>query len=153
MTRGRRAAGVVQLGSGSAAQRPVARRQTLSGAPAVHGVTEAFLRLSERQFQAILRGTLEGCGFVVWTVPNMKLTTAGLPDLTFWHPARPGVLHAWELKRERDYRVTPAQRAAIAHLSTVPGIDARIVRPSQWPELRDSLIAPVLRGAAGEDER
>lgn len=103
-------------------------------------VSAALRGLSERAFQAHIRGYLEQRKWVVWVVPNMKLTTAGLPDLLFWHPARPGRLFAWELKREVDYRVTPAQRRAIDHLATVPGIDARIVRPSQWPALRDLVL-------------
>lgn len=106
------------------------------------GVSPALMALSERQFQAMLVAGLRERGWTVWVVPNMKLTTAGLPDVLAWHPSRPGVLHAWELKRERDYRVTPAQRAALAHLETVPGIDARIVRPSQWEALRDGMVDP-----------
>ena len=64
---------------------------------------------------------------------------AGLPDLLCYHVDRPGVLYCWELKRERRYRVSPKQRAAVAHLQTVPGIDARIVRPSDWATLSKEL--------------
>ena len=96
--------------------------------------------MSERQFQKLVVDVLRSLGWVVWVVPNMKLTTAGLPDLLFWHPSWPGVLHAWELKTRKG-AVTPAQRAALAHLATVSGVDARIVRPSDWPALRDGLMA------------
>ena len=104
-------------------------------------VSAAYGALTERQFQASVRGTLEQIGYTVWTVPNMKLTTAGLPDILAYHPGRPGVLLAWELKRQQRYTVTAKQRAALAHLATVPGVDARIVRPAEWPALRDELIA------------
>lgn len=110
--------------------------------------TERFLAgMLEREFQKSVRSTLESMGFVVWVFPQMKLTVAGVPDLTFWHPNRPGRLHCWELKTEAG-RVRPAQRAALDHLQTVPGIDARIVRPSDWPDLRDGLLAhaPQMRG-------
>ena len=94
--------------------------------------------LTEAQFQRMVRAYLAACGYVVWTFPIMKRTTAGVPDLTFFHPGRPGRLYCWELKRQRG-RVRPEQAVAIAHLSTVPGIDARIVRPADWPALREEL--------------
>lgn len=95
--------------------------------------------MTEARFQAIVRAYLRHRGYTVWVFPIMKRTMAGVPDLTFWHPFRPGVLHCWELKRERRYVVSPAQAHALEHLATVPGIDARIVRPSDWPRLRDAL--------------
>lgn len=119
---------------------------TWDGAPPLQRARNRILRgLTERQLQALVRGALERAGFVVWVVPNMRLTTAGLPDLVFWHPDMTGRLFAWELKTETG-RPTPNQRAAIDHLSTVPGIDARIVRPSQWEALRDDLIRRALEG-------
>jgi hypothetical protein len=69
----------------------------------------------------------------------MKLTRAGLPDIQAWHPSLPGLLLALELKRERGSKTTPAQTAALAHLETVPGVEARILRPSGWERLRDTL--------------
>lgn len=93
----------------------------------------------ERDFQRSVKKVLEDMGFVVWTFPQMKMTVAGVPDLTFWHPQRPGRLYCWELKTEHG-PIRPAQKVALAHLQTVAGIDARIVRPSQWEELRDALI-------------
>ena len=97
----------------------------------------ALLALSEREFQRIVRAALEVRGFVVWSFPEMRMTTAGVPDLICWHERLPGLLVVLELKRERGARTTPAQTAALAHLATVPGVDARILRPSGWPALRD----------------
>lgn len=107
--------------------------------------------LTERQFQALLVEGLRQRLFTVWMVPNMRLTTAGLPDVLAWTPRLPGLLFCFELKREHDARVTPAQRAALAHLASVEGIVARIVRPSEWPNLRDTIDAMLAaREVSGE---
>src|SRR5690348_10417933 len=75
--------------------------------------------MPERELQRTIRAYLTRRRFVVWVVPMMKRTRAGLPDLTFWHPARPGLLWCWELKAQRG-RVRTEQVAALAHLATVP---------------------------------
>lgn len=100
----------------------------------------ALAALSERQFSAIVRAELERQGFVVWVFPIMKLTAAGVPDLTFWSPMLPGRVFFWELKTTNG-RVSPKQRRALDHLATVPGIDARVLRPADWPRLRDEMLA------------
>ena len=102
-------------------------------------ISPVLLAMTEAQFQRQVREHLRAHGWTVWVFPIMKRTMAGVPDLTFWHPDKPGRIYAWELKRETRYVVSEAQSRAIAHLSTVPGIDARIVRPSEWPRLRDEL--------------
>lgn len=83
-------------------------------------------------------GGLRARRWIVWTVPRMHMTSAGLPDVLAWHPRWPGLLIAWELKRS-DGREKPSQSRALAHLRTVPGVDARVVRPRDWPALRDAL--------------
>lgn len=65
----------------------------------------------------------------------MKLTTAGLPDVLAINPGWDLML-AWELKTEAG-KVTSAQRAALDTLGRLPGVYARVVRPSEWPALRD----------------
>jgi hypothetical protein len=107
--------------------------------------------MREAEFQRHVRQTLTSLGYIVWVFPIMKRTIAGVPDLTFWHPNRPGRLHFWELKTEKG-RVRPEQIVAIKHLSTVPGVDARIVRPSEWESLRDRFIEPTAAAAADEGE-
>ena len=62
-----------------------------------------------------------------------------MPDVWAYHPARPGVLLALELKRERGGRVTDDQRRAIEHLQTVPGVYARVVHPSEWRAILEQL--------------
>lgn len=99
--------------------------------------------MPERTFQIehVVRG-LRARKWVVWTVPRMHMTAAGLPDVIAYHPNVPGLVLCWELKREVNSRTSPAQRRAMAHLSTVTGIDARIVRPSTWPLLLRALDCP-----------
>lgn len=94
--------------------------------------------MSERRFQALIVSALRARGFVVWIVPNMRMTTAGLPDLVCWHPNVPGLILFWEIKTPAG-RVTASQRRALDHLRTVAGADARVVRPADWPRLRDAL--------------
>lgn len=94
-------------------------------------------RLSEREFQADVVHGLRQRGFIVWTVPDMRMTTAGLPDLIAVHPDRAPLL-MWELKTERG-RVRPEQVRALAHLDRIPGIDARIVRPADWLRLKETV--------------
>ncbi len=106
--------------------------------------------MSEAQFQRTVRTHLKQRGFMVWVFPIMKRTMAGVPDLTFWHPERPGLLWCWELKSQRG-RIRPEQATALKHLASVPGIDARVVRPGDWEWLRDkleqSLFGPVTMAA------
>jgi hypothetical protein len=50
----------------------------------------------------------------------------------------------WELKSQRG-RIRPEQQNVIQYLQMVAGdIDARIVRPADWPQLRDALDAGAL---------
>lgn len=107
----------------------------VSASPLIVAVKAA---MREAEFQRMVRKTLAALGYVVWVFPIMRRTIAGVPDLTFWHPRRPGRLYFWELKTERG-RVRPEQSVALAHLATVPGVDARIVRPSDWEGLRNAL--------------
>lgn len=96
----------------------------------------ALSRLTERQFQAIVRTGLEQRGYLVYVFPEMRLTRAGWPDLAFWHPKRPGLFWYWELKRQNGV-VSSEQQRLVDHLVTVPGIDARIVRPADWLVLKE----------------
>jgi hypothetical protein len=99
----------------------------------------ALAALSEREFQALVVDGLKDRGYWVWHVVDSRLMAAGLPDLLFYHPERPGVLFAWELKRQRGGVVSTEQATALDHLRTVPGIDARIVRPADWDVLKERM--------------
>jgi len=117
----------------------VSKTVTAARAAGTTTISPVLLAMSEAAFQRQVKATLASLGYVVWTFPIMKRTTAGVPDLTFWHPKRPGRLWFWELKKARG-RVRPEQQEAIDHLSTVPGVDARIVRPQDWEVLRWGLL-------------
>lgn len=93
--------------------------------------------MSEREFQAHVVRSLRRRGWLVFVVPDMRKTLAGLPDLLCLHAGR-DVMLAWELKREGG-KPTPIQRAILTILDGIPGVDARIVRPSDWPALSEEV--------------
>ena len=101
--------------------------------------------LSERVFQVEVVRALRSRGWIVWTVPNMRMTTAGLPDILAIHAGRP-VLLALELKTETG-RVQPIQRTVISVMQGIPGVEARIVRPSEWPALVAEIEGGEEQGA------
>lgn len=93
--------------------------------------------LSEKQFQAIVVAGLRQRGWLVFVVPDMRKTLAGLPDLLCLHAGR-DVLLALELKTVKG-KATPIQLAVLELMSRVPGVDARIVRPSDWSAILEEL--------------
>lgn len=104
---------------------------------------------TEAEFQASVVDLAQVYGFLVvhfraartkkgWRTPLLG-DGAGFPDLILVRP--PDLIFA-ELKAERG-RPSPAQRAWLEVLARVPGVDAYLWRPSDWPE-----IAARLRPAA-----
>lgn len=115
-------------------------------------VSPALLALSEAEFQRMVIAGLEQRGYAVTTIPDMRKTRAGWPDLVFFHPRFPGRLYCWELKREGKHP-TQKQRDTLAALGSVAGIDVRVVRPSDWLKHGDEVApAPTGRRATGEGE-
>jgi hypothetical protein len=128
-----------------ATQRLVATQnatQTLLGALGTSsehygGPTDAVLdAMSEKELQASVRTGLEQRGWWVYVFPVMLMTRPGWPDIAALHPDKPGWLLLWECKSQKG-RVRPEQRALIEALQSAPGIDARIVRPSDWQKLKE----------------
>jgi hypothetical protein len=106
--------------------------------------------LTEREFQRMVVDGLRQRGYLVWVVPDMRKTLAGLPDIIAVSPhrvTRPRRVLMWELKTMRG-RVRPAQKLALAALDGIAGVDARIVRPSDWPAVLE--IAPATEARGGE---
>ena len=101
------------------------------------GPLTALEALSERDFQAHVVAGLRQRGWLVFVVPDMRKTLAGLPDILAIHAGR-DVLLAYELKTMSG-RVSPLQRAVIEIMAGIPGIDARVIRPSDWLKLKDTL--------------
>jgi hypothetical protein len=110
-----------------------------AGASSEHhgGPTDAVLdAMSEKELQASVRTGLEQRGWWVYVFPVMLMTRPGWPDIAALHPDKPGWLLLWECKSQKG-RVRPEQRALIEALQSAPGIDARIVRPSDWQKLKE----------------
>ncbi len=119
------------------------------GSKTVSVVDMVGSRLTERQFQRIVRQGLEDRGFVVTVIPDMRKTTAGWPDLTAWHPKIPGRLWCLELKTMTG-RATVKQALTLRHLAGVSGIVTRLVRPSDWPRLRDEIDEALTDSGTGD---
>ena len=143
--RARTASGATQATKTTPQKSPQARQHAPRDAQSV-----LLSAMSEKQFQKIVVDYLRRRNWVIFHVPNMKLTTAGLPDLLCMSHGR-GMMLALELKRETG-RVTPAQRDVMRMLSRVPGVEARVLRPSEWPAFRDRLEALDLDPAAPGQE-
>jgi hypothetical protein len=92
--------------------------------------------MSEKAFQKAVVDGLKQRGWLVFVVPDMRMTTAGLPDII---AVAPGRVLFWELKRERGGRIRPEQQVVIDALPPGSTVDARIVRPSQWAEVEEVL--------------
>lgn len=109
--------------------------------PPEHG-HPVLIAMSERQFQKHVVDALTARGWSVFVVPDMRKTLAGLPDLLCIHDGVP-LLLAWELKAEQT-RVTEKQKTVILTMGRIPGVDARVIRPSMWTEMRDTLFSGKL---------
>jgi hypothetical protein len=134
MPRRPRPDGVAMLGSGSAGGQkwPLEAPESARSPKTVPQAVLALSGLTERQFQAMVVAGLKQRGYLVWTVPDMRKTTRGLPDIIAVHPTRlPRRVLFWELKRVGG-RIRPEQQAALAALSDVYGVDARVIRPADW---------------------
>jgi len=95
--------------------------------------------LTERQFQRMVVDGLKQRGYLVWVVPDMRKTLAGLPDVIAVHPTRaPRRVLFWELKTQTG-RVRPGQKIALAAMDGIPGVDARVLRPADWPAVVEEI--------------
>lgn len=82
---------------------------------------------------------------------NSKRSAYGFPD---WVLCKPGRLLFLELKSEKG-TVKREQTDWIEALKTVPGVDARIVRPSDWDAIVETLTGrfPVTTESGPGKER
>lgn len=76
----------------------------------------------------------------VWVTPT---TYRGFPDLTL---VRRGELLFLELKTV-DGEPTPEQIRWIGTAHTVPGVEAHVVDPTDWPAIHARLTRPRIRGS------
>lgn len=70
-----------------------------------------------------------------WITPT---SDPGFPDVWL---VRPGRMVVFEIKTQLG-RVHPRQEDWIRVLQTIPGVEAYLVRPSDWPEVRALLHEP-----------
>lgn len=93
-----------------------------------------YAAMSEAEFQRHVVGALRDRGWTVWTVPDMRKTTAGLPDVIAVSPKErpPRRLLMLELKSSTG-RLRREQRSALAALCQVEEILATMLRPAEWP--------------------
>ena len=109
------------------------------------------LQVSEKQFQQQIVDLARRSGWICFHPYDSRRSTAGYPDLTL---ARIGTtpemtwrteLIFFEVKKQTG-RTTDAQAKWIALLRHVPGVVARVVRPSDWDEIVALLSRRSPRG-------
>lgn len=104
-------------------------------------------RITERDYQKRIEELAKRLGYLVnhvnkATVAGGRFITptshAGFPDLWL---LRDGRLIVLEIKREsaRPSEIKPAQKEWIRRLQTVAGVEAYVVRPSDWPHVEQLL--------------
>jgi hypothetical protein len=105
--------------------------------------------MTEAQFQAAVIELAELHGWEVQHHWSERHSRAGWPDLTMWRVCPCGtkgrVLVA-ELKTERG-RVSAPQDETMRQLR-ICGLDVRLWRPSQWPEIVAVLAGQEYTGGA-----
>ena len=105
--------------------------------------------ITENEFMKSVISHAEYRGFVCYHTYFSKRSQKGFPDLvmvrTEWEPM---IIFA-ELKRQKDYRVSPEQKLWLAMLQAIAAlsgglIHAHLWRPSDWPAI-EALIGDTTR--------
>lgn len=91
--------------------------------------------MRERDFQRLIVEAAGYLGYAVYHTFDSRRSNPGWPDLVL---LKQGRMICLELKTERG-RIRPEQEVWIAALDQVPGVTARIVRPSQWDQIEALL--------------
>lgn len=98
----------------------------------------------EGAFMERLRKLAVDMGYLYWHQYSAKKSTPGMVDCIMVKPVEclapgePSTLHMLELKTETG-QLTPAQRRWIEALQRVTQVNARMLRPSDWPEMVEKL--------------
>lgn len=103
-------------------------------------MTEA--RISEEVFQRQVLDLARLSGWRCYHTFDSRRSAAGFPDFVLVRP--PVVLFA-ELKSEAG-RLRPEQAAWLEALVACEGVEARLWRPGDWPEVEETLARPRKRG-------
>lgn len=91
--------------------------------------------VSERQFQDAIVELATRLGWMWYHVPDSRRCPAGFPDLVL---CRPPVLLFVECKTDRG-RIRPEQHEWLAALHGCDGVQVRVWRPRDWPEIEETL--------------
>ena len=100
----------------------------------------AFPVATERDW---MQAVLDAARYLGWTcfhAFDARRSEPGWPDIVCVREGGP--ILAWECKTARG-RTTPAQERWLEVLGSVPGVDARVIRPDDW-----EAVVRALRGEA-----
>ncbi|MEJ7872823.1 MAG: VRR-NUC domain-containing protein [Rubrobacteraceae bacterium] len=100
--------------------------------------------ISEKEFQAQVLEFARLSGWRCYHTFDSHRSAPGFPDLVL---VRPPVVFFAELKAEGG-RASPEQLAWLEVLGGCEGVEARLWRPGDWPEVEEMLTRPRKRGAA-----
>ena|SRR5215208_5939094 len=92
-------------------------------------------RMSETQYQKLIWDTANKNGWTCYFTQDSTGSPAGFPDLTC---VRASSLLFLEVKTATGLP-TSAQRMWRQKLEAVPGVIVRLVRPTDWPSLKEQL--------------
>ncbi len=94
--------------------------------------------VSEKQFQAQILQFADLTGWRCYHAFDSRRSQAGFPDLVLCRP--PAIVFA-ELKSEGG-KLRPEQREWLEALGSCRTVGARLWRPSDWPEIEETLARP-----------
>ena len=91
--------------------------------------------VTEKEFQSQILQLAKLSGWRCYHTHDSRRSAAGFPDPVLVRP--PVVLFA-ELKSEGG-KLRPEQSRWLAVLRTCPGVEMKLWRPSDWPEIEEAL--------------
>jgi hypothetical protein len=104
----------------------------------------SFVTMDPEAPEDLLRSRLQTLcqttGHLYYHARKSQGSTAGMVDFILCHPARQELL-LWEAKTATG-RVSAAQQRWMEALQHVTAVDARIIRPSDWAWIVDTLQHP-----------
>lgn len=100
------------------------------------------MRITEKEWQRTVLDAASYAGWTCYHTFDSRRSAPGFPDLVI---VKDGRMLALELKTETG-KTTPAQERWLEILGAVPGITARVARPSDWDD-----VLVLLNGAEDGD--
>lgn len=100
---------------------------------------EAFLGMSEADWQGTVVQYARALGWEVYHTHDSRRSEAGYPDLTLVRPPRVVFAELKVEERKGRGRLTSAQGRWLEKLGACPGVEAYLWRPSQHNDVWDIL--------------